>query len=639
MNYSSSRAAPDARGNPNGSEIMRHPILRDSSRLGIIWLCGVFLWALAGCATLPNESTGGAAEFPRPAPASPEIADGSLPQESDPIMQAAIAPGAAPMPANKKDCGLPPEETGEGVSAEATDTVQAELDAALALCREAQELWQAEKMEAALDALDRAYIHIQAVAPDSDSDLLRQKEDIRFMISKRIMEIYASRTTMVQGKHRPIPMDMNDHVKTEIKNLTRGNFFQNAYRRGGRYREMISAELEKAGLPAELAWLPLIESGFKVNAFSPARALGLWQFIPSTGYKFGLKRNRYIDERMDPEKSTKAAIAYLKELHKIFGDWSTVLAAYNCGEGRVLKVIRSQNVNYLDNFWDLYEQLPRETARYVPRFLATLHILQSPEKYGIDLDDLEAPTETESLTVSKQVCLKRVAKEINTSPEALQGLNPELRQSVLPPGSYTLRVPTGKAAVLLSKIDEIPVSTPAQARRATSKKSDKTKVAYHRVRRGETLSTIAERYGVPVKNLMRANRLHRRHYIVAGKILKIPGAAGGSVTTKRQSHTVYVVQKGDSLWNIARKYGTNTAALGRLNKLSGSSLSIGQVLKIPGRGSGSVNPSRLKTYEVRRGDVPMEIAQRHRMSLERFLEVNKMTKHSTIYPGQKVYVD
>ena len=113
---------------------------------------------------------------------------------------------------------------------------------------------------------------------------------------------------------------------------------------------------------------------------SPARALGLWQFIPSTGYKFGLKRDNYIDERMNPEKSTQAAIAYLKALHQIFGDWTTVLAAYNWGERRVLKAIRSQNINYLDNFWDLYERIPRETARYVPRFLATLYILKHQPK-------------------------------------------------------------------------------------------------------------------------------------------------------------------------------------------------------------------------------------------------------------------
>ncbi|MFP4423305.1 MAG: LysM peptidoglycan-binding domain-containing protein [Desulfococcaceae bacterium] len=612
---------------------MRLFIFHAPVRLAMLWLCGVFLWTLAGCGSLQPAAPVQGASSPKSESLEPDSPDASAP-----IMQAAVSPSACSSPNadTARDPLAEPTESGEAGLVLEKAGIQAELDAALSLCREAQELWQEEKMESALKALDQAYIRIQAVSPEDDPDLLRQKEDIRFMISKRIMEIYASRNTMVQGKHRPIPMDMNAHVQTEIENLTRGNYFQRAYRRSGRYWEMIVAELEKAGLPTELAWLPLIESGFKVNAFSPARALGLWQFIPSTGYKFGLKRNRYIDERMDPEKSTRAAIAYLKELHNIFGDWSTVLAAYNCGEGRVLRIIRSQNVNYLDNFWDLYEQLPRETARYVPRFLATLHILQAPEKYNIDLEDREGPVASETLTVSRQVCLNRVAQEIGIVPEGLKALNPELRQTSLPPGHYALRVPAGKASVLLAKIDEIPVAQAAPPKRPAKKQ---TQVAYHRVKRGETLSTIADRYGVPLKSLMRANRLHRRHYIVAGKILKIPGVSGGSGPSKRKSHTVYVVQRGDSLWNIARKYGTSTTALGRLNNLSGSALSIGRVLKIPGRGAGNVNPGRLKTYNVRNGDVPIEIAQRHRMSLERFLQVNKMTKWSTIYPGQKVFVD
>ena len=122
----------------------------------------------------------------------------------------------------------------------------------------------------------------------------------------------------------------------------------------------------------------------------PARALGLWQFIPSTGYRYNLNRDKYIDERLDPDKATRGAIEYLRELHEMFGDWATVLAGYNCGENR-LRTIQSQNINYLDNFWDLYERLPRETARYVPRFLATLHIISSPEKYGLNAVPVSRP--------------------------------------------------------------------------------------------------------------------------------------------------------------------------------------------------------------------------------------------------------
>ena len=239
-----------------------------------------------------------------------------------------------------------------------------------------------------------AYALILGISDQENPDIQQQKEDLRFLISKRILEIYASRNIVVNGNHDAIPLDINSHVQREIDSFTKGHekkFFLAAYRRSGRYRPMIIAKLRQAGLPEELSWLPLIESGYKVNALSKARALGMWQFIPSTGYKFGLKRNKYIDERLDPVKSTDAAIAYMKEMHQMFGDWATVLAGYNCGEGRVSRVIRTQNINYLDNFWDLYQRLPRETARYVPRFLATLHIVKDPAKYGMDAVALEPP--------------------------------------------------------------------------------------------------------------------------------------------------------------------------------------------------------------------------------------------------------
>jgi len=243
-----------------------------------------------------------------------------------------------------------------------SDRMQPILDQALDLCQASQEFWQKGELENALGALDQAYSLILEVETHDVPKLIQQKEDLRFMISKRILEIHASRTTVVNGKHNAIPLTLNKYVQKEIDRFTSGreiDFFVESYKRSGKYRPQILKELKKAGLPAELSWLPLIESGYKANALSRARALGLWQFISSTGYKFGLKRDKYIDERLDFEKSTIAATQYLNELHQIFGDWTTALAAYNCGEGKVLRVIRSQNINYLDNFWDLYELLPR----------------------------------------------------------------------------------------------------------------------------------------------------------------------------------------------------------------------------------------------------------------------------------------
>jgi len=515
--------------------------------------------------------------------------------------------------------------------------IQPILDEALDFCQASQDFWQKGELENALEALDHAYSLILKIDTDENPKLIQQKEDLRFMISKRILEIYASRNIVVNGNHDAIPMVMNKHIQAEMDRFTKKGekkFFIESYKRSGRYRSQIVSSLKEAGLPPELSWLPLIESGFKVNALSKARALGLWQFISSTGYKFGLKRTKYIDERIDPVKSTKAAIAYLKELHQIFGDWTTVLAAYNCGEGRVLRVIRTQNINYLDNFWDLYERLPQETARYVPRFMATLHIVKNLEKYGLDSIPVDKPLEYETITVSKQVHLRNVAKKIGATEKTLRELNPELRYRILPQDKYPLRVPIGKGQILLAKLDEIPVSYPPQ--RA---------YVYHRIRPGESLSTIARRYRCSVSRIMRANNLHRSSFIVAGKKLKIPSKGTIVYRPKKQNRTDYgrpsthVVKSGDSLWIIAKRYGTTTKKIQNLNSLPTTHLHVGQVLKIPGSKYEKQAGEDLKIYLVKRGDSPFEIAQLYKMPIERLLRINHLTPRSKIYPGQKLYVE
>ena len=474
--------------------------------------------------------------------------------------------------------------------------IQPILDEALDFCQASQDFWQKGELENALEALDHAYSLILKIDTDENPKLIQQKEDLRFMISKRILEIYASRNIVVNGNHDAIPMVMNKHIQAEMDRFTKKGekkFFIESYKRSGRYRSQIVSSLKEAGLPPELSWLPLIESGFKVNALSKARALGLWQFISSTGYKFGLKRTKYIDERIDPVKSTKAAIAYLKELHQIFGDWATVLAAYNCGEGRVLRVIRTQNINYLDNFWDLYERLPQETARYVPRFMATLHIVKNLEKYGLDSIPVNKPLEYEIITISKQVHLRNVAKKIGATEKTLRELNPELRYRILPQDKYPLRVPIGKGQILLAKLDEIPVSYPPQ--RA---------YVYHRIRPGESLSTIARRYRCSVSRIMRANNLRRSSFIVAGKKLKIPRKGTIVYRPKKQNRTDYgrpsthVVKSGDSLWIIAKRYGTTTKKIQDLNSLPTTHLHVGQVLEIPGSKYEKQAGKDLKIYLV-----------------------------------------
>lgn len=621
----------------------------------LIFLC----IALSGCAAMRAElKTSGDSDLGTGASASPAAASTPLELHDGSTEPPFVSDTCDMLPVNEAS-NLAEETAQDGIDQNdggRDEAFQQRLiDQALALCQKAQSAWQEGDQEAALGALDQAYAIVLDLQSDGDDDesasskIGRQKEDLRFMISKRILEIYASRKTTVKGNHNAIPIDLNPHVQKEIDYLTKGTFFKEAFKRSGRYRPFIIAEFKKAGLPVELTWLPLIESGFRVDALSSARALGLWQFIPSTGYKFGLKRDRFVDERLDPRKSTMAAIAYLKELHQIFGDWSTVLAAYNCGEGRVLQVIRSQNVNYLDNFWDLFERLPYETARYVPRFLATLHIVKNPEKYGIDDLEPEDSPAFETISISRQVCLSDVAAAIGTRTATLKALNPELRQGVLPDNDYELKIPPGKKSLLAAKLHQLPnFKLPPPP--------PKVSVAYHRVKPGESLSHVAKRYGVSVKTIMRANRLSKKNFIVAGKILKIPvsSAAQNTVSVSRKQPSTsdrsvrtatYVVRSGDSLWNIARKFGTTTKEILRINRLGSARLSIGQLLKVPG-GEENVptltaksTKSTLKTYQVKNGDIPGVIAQRHNMSLDRLLQVNNLLPESKIYPGQNLYVE
>ncbi|MBI5409872.1 MAG: LysM peptidoglycan-binding domain-containing protein [Nitrospirae bacterium] len=469
----------------------------------------------------------------------------------------------------------PAEEEG----ADNSNTPQDLLDAALDFCDAAQEHWTAGNPEKAVESLDEAYNLVLKVDTESHPELIQQKEDLRFMVSKRILEIYASRYTTVNGNHKEIPLTINEHVEKEIKSFqgVERDFFTEGLKRSGRYRGEIVKALKEAGLPEELSWLPLIESWFKVSALSPARALGIWQFIPSTGYKFGLKRDTWIDERMDPKKATTAAIAYLRELHQMFGDWTTVLAGYNCGEGTVLRIIRNQKINYLDNFWDLYERLPRETARYVPRFLATLHIMKDPAKYGFNFEELDSPPLYESIAIEKPVQLKTVADSLGVSPETLALLNPELRRQATPPARYSLNVPIGTGNILLAKLDTIETWAPPKNEYGDS-------IIYHTVKRGETLSRIAAKYRTSVDAIIKANKISRKRKIIAGQKLKIPVKGGKGDTFSLLEDLLpggkYRIKKGETLRLVAKKFNTDTARLKLINSLNSSLLYEGQVLKV-----------------------------------------------------------
>jgi len=478
------------------------------------------------------------------------------------------ANGASSADMLAKEEGVDPEEE--------PYTDQKRIDDALYYYQEALESWNSGEPDKAIESLDQSYQIICSIQNEEDPEITQQKEDLRLLISKRILEIYASRSHPQMGRSKEIPLAMNQYVDREIKRFqtTERNFFIESYRLSGRYRPYIVEEMKNAGIPVNLSWLPLIESGFKTKALSKARALGLWQFIASTAYRYDLRRDRWVDDRMDPERSTQAAITYLKVLHDLFGDWTTALAAYNCGEGNVLRVIRQQHVNYLDDFWDLYPRLPLETARYVPRFLAALHVIKDPEKYGFTELEQDEPLKSEKVQVTKQMRLSDVARTLDIPQKTLEELNPSLRYKATPNYPFMLNLPPDTSEMFLANLEQIPQWKPPQR-------------AYvvHRVRFGETLSGIALKYRVPVRHIVHANDLRSASRIRAGQRLKIPLRgqiilASSTPPSDPESTINYTVKRGDSLWLIAQRFNTTVAKIKSLNQIQSNLLQAGQMILV-----------------------------------------------------------
>ena len=548
---------------------------------------------------------------------------------------------------------------------EALDEAERDImEEALILLNESHNYWINGDPENALEMLDQAYAIL--LETNGNPDIARQKDDLRLMISKRILTLYNSIQTNAKGMRSEIPIMINTDVEKEIRQFqtVERDFFISSYQRSAMYRPMILKELKKAGLPEELSWLPLVESGFKINALSTARALGLWQFIPSTGYKYGLNRDDWVDERMDMEKSTRAAIDYMKELHTMFGDWLTVLAAYNCGEGRIIKTIASQHINYLDRFWDLYYKLPYETARYVPRFIATVMIIRDPQKYGMDLGNGKiSALSYESVETNKSMRLPDIARRLDCPEETLNILNAELRHRITPDKPYKLRVPIEMTGQLLTVIDEIPQ---ADIPRETFRKKRGVAIN-HKVRRGETLASIASKYKTTVGAIRSANHLSKKYKVVMGQRLTVPiqSSAGGSMKAQKTEAIIrHKVKKGDTLASLAKKYGISSSDIKEANDLESDKLKTGQTLRIEkgeaepnreqkkgGRGGdkGSVKPvsntgtdktadaSVGRVYTVKKGDSLNRIASEQNTTIGKLRQLNQMN-NDVIYPGQVVQV-
>ena len=491
------------------------------------------------------------------------------------------------------------------------------------------------EMEKLGAAVEEAYLslvqHIERFSPNSPLSLL-----LEGLSEEKIEDLPPNASPIVRilqlAPRADVPIDANATVAASI------HFFQERgretyatwLRRSGRYRDLVLPILREHGVPEDFFYLAMIESGFKPNAYSRAHAVGLWQFIRSTGRLEGLRRTSLVDERRDPVKSTIAAAKHLRRLHGEFGDWRLAAAAYNAGRGRVSRAIERAGTR---DFWQL--QLPRETRSYVPLLMAATIIAKSPSLFGFGEVVFDSPLQYDEVALPEQMYLSAAAKALRVSQSTLKALNPELRGAITPRtrAAYRLRVPAGQGGTFLARYDRLP-------------DSEKFRDSEYTVQRGDNLSAIAGMFNVRSAHIAAVNDLGDPNLIRPGQKLRIPGrrsdvrrAAGGAG---------YEVRRGDSLSRIALSFGVSVAQLRRWNGLNGDLIRPGQQLVVSAAAlpatSANAAPARAARqstsgarHTVRRGENLWQIAHRFGVKVSQLSTWNGL-HGEMIHPGQELLV-
>src|SRR5271163_548995 len=399
-----------------------------------------------------------------------------------------------------------------------------------------------------------------------------------------------------------LPLTVNDEVLSFL------NFFQTprgraivetGLRRSGRYREMIARVLHEEGVPQDLIYLAQAESAFQPLALSRAGARGIWQFVAYRGMEYGLRHTWWVDERQDPEKATRAAAQHLRDLYGMFGDWYLAMAAYNCGPGNVQKGI--ERTGYAD-FWELYKRnvLPKETRNYVPIILALTLIAKDAAHYGISTE-AEPPLETDIVKPGRAIDLRLVAETIDVDADTLRNLNPALLRLATPDDpSFELHLPVGTAEKFSAEIADIPADKWVSWRR-------------HRIESGETLTSIAKKYHVTPAAISEANNLEAHAALDVGEKLIIPAAA----PAESKSRLVrYRVRKGDTLGGIADRFSVPTEDVRKWNHMTTNHVSRGMVLRIyTVGGAPEIAPERSRAKTSSKTRAPQTAAPGSRASV------------------------
>lgn len=464
-------------------------------------------------------------------------------------------------------------------------------------------------------------------------------------------------------------------IKSFLKNRKRS--FERLMAISEYYFPLFEEALDKYNVPLEIKYLAVVESALNPKAVSRVGATGLWQFMYQTGKQYGLKIDSYIDERSDPLKASEAAAQYMKNMYAIFGDWDLVLASYNSGPGNVAKAIRRSGGQ--QNYWNIRKNLPKETQAYVPAFLATMYIYEYHKEHGIIPE--RAPIKqfaTDTIMIKRQMSFKQISDLIDIPVAQLQILNPSYKLNVVPSykeQSHYLRLPKEKIAVFTSNESKIyayidreanlrekpfQIVSPIVAQDSvnTSQRLDQAKIRYYRVKRGDNLTTIAKKYDIAVEDLKKWNNI-KGNKVAYGKNLKIneiqtefKSAVAENVESNNKviqkdsvtvtPRSIYVVQKGDNLSAIAKKFNITVSEIREWNKLSNNTVQLGTSLQVVKQTLSSQETANVEEredviYNVQKGDNLGGIAKKFGASIEELKKWNKLTSNS-IFVGKRLVV-
>jgi len=426
-------------------------------------------------------------------------------------------------------------------------------------------------------------------------------------------------------------------------------YLERAFGRAELYLYHIVAEIESRGMPLELALLPVVESAFEPYAYSRARASGLWQFIPGTGSRFGLKQNWWYDGRRDVVESTRAAMDYLQYMHDEFdGDWLLAIAGYNCGENAVARAVAANKAAGLPtDFYSL--KLPKETRAYVPKLIAMKRLVADPEAFGLAFSRIPNQPYFARVPTQGQIDLRVAAEISGLTYEELYELNPAFhRWATDPEGPHYLLVPTDAADAFSSNVAQL-------------SDDERLKVSRYTVRKGDSVSSVARKFNTTIQVVRELNAVPTGTLVVGSElrvpseVVKLPPKvirAAALVDSRdrrgNRPHMHVVVRNGDTLWRIARRHGMNVNQLAMMNGMQpGDTLRTGQKLKLNASGSRSTDggssskssaKSRKVTYTVRSGDTLARIARVFQVSVTQLLSWNALGGSSHIQPGQKLLI-